>query len=75
MHATGNTISRLTGAALAMAAVFLSGAAMAANTGQHGEDQVQCSMASSCKGQSACEDQSVRSMTREECNSKGGKVR
>ncbi|MNP59768.1 hypothetical protein D3C76_1547910 [compost metagenome] len=56
MHATGNTISRLAGAALAMAAVLLSGAAMAANTGQHGEDQVQCSMASSCKGQSACED-------------------
>ena len=73
MHVTRNTINRLAGAALAMAAVFLPGTVLAANTGQHGEDQVQCSMVDSCKGQSACQD--VRSMTREECNAKGGKVR
>lgn len=75
MHAIRNPLNRLAVAALAMAAVSLSGAVMAANTGQHGEDQVQCMAANSCTGQSVCKDQSTRSMTREECNAKGGKVR
>lgn len=75
MHAIRNTLNRLAVAALAMAAVSLSGAVMAANTGQHGEDQVQCMTANSCTGQSVCKAQSTSSMTREECNAKGGKVR
>ncbi|MCS3461297.1 hypothetical protein [Aeromonas sp. BIGb0445] len=88
MHATRKTMNRLAGAALAMAAVSLSGAALAANTGQHGENQVQCwgvnsckghndckTASNACKGQGSCKGQGFMSLTREECNAQGGKVR
>ncbi|MGY3867582.1 BufA2 family periplasmic bufferin-type metallophore [Aeromonas bivalvium] len=59
MHATRKTMNRLAGAALAMAAISLSGAAFAEgaskpNTGQNGESQVHCYGVNSCKGHNDC---------------------
>ncbi|MDP3333061.1 MAG: hypothetical protein Q8Q40_02020 [Methylococcaceae bacterium] len=69
--------------ATAAAALFISGSAMAAEQGATQEAKVNCGGINACKGQSAtsacnglnaCKGQGVNTVTKKECDEKGGKV-
>jgi len=73
--------------ATAAAALFISGSAMAAEQGAAQEVKVNCGGINACKGQSecatatsacnglnACKGQGVNTVTKKECDEKGGKV-